>query len=469
MGNGRRRFLLATAALASTASAWLAEACSPTAPQTFLPDVSLPAFDSAAAPLGFDGGPEPVRVSVLSSAGPSAGTVVVFHDASGKVLGSTTTDSKGHAERLLAAGGGVSVLMGSVKSGTLSAVTYLGVEPGDLLFAYDTTSGPTYAYATIQSLASPTPSGAVSYQPTTGTCTTYPFTQLPATNFLSADCFNRAGRFPVLIEAFDQSSVNLGFSFVKDQAIDADGGVWMDAATWSSAQATWTANVTNGTIAPQIVFGEVASFVPIPHIGSTQSVGDGGFIPAQWSFHPGYADFFQTEVSVGGSTTSGTTFTVMATRSAATTKDGNVTFDLGQLPPAIGTLTSDFLTTPARPTLTFKPDAPVPAAVGTYAMFTWTNPGTSNSWTIVAPPTMTTITAPELPTSAVDWTPTSMLNSFVPEVVMMSGDGLKSYADFRKAAAALPPPNYNILPLMIAPMLPFDGTLMLTAVGPTPG
>jgi hypothetical protein len=465
MGNGRRRFLLATAALASTASAWLAEACSPTAPQTFLPDVSLPSFDSAAAPLVVDGGPQPVRVSVVSMTGPSVGTVVVFHDASGKVLASTTTDSAGHAERMLDAGAGVSVLMGSVKSGTLSAVTYLGVEPGDLLFAYDTTTTPTYAYETIQSLASPTPTGAVSYQPTTGTCTTSPFTQLPATFFLSSDCFNRAGRFPVLVEAFDNGSANLGFSFLKDQAIDSDGGVWMDAATWSSGQATWTANLTNGSVAPQVTFGEVASFVPIPHIGSAQPLGDGGFVPSQWSFHPGYADFFQTEVSVSNPTNVGATITLVATRSPATTKDGSVTFDLGQLPPAISTLTSDFLTTPAQPNLTFKPDAPVPSAVGTYAVFTWTNPGTSNSWTIVAPPTLTTIMAPELPPTAVAWTPTTMLNASVPEVVMMSGEGLKSYAEFRKAAAALPPPNFNMLPIMIAPMLPFDGTLALTAVG----
>jgi len=458
------------AACAIPASAWIVQACSPTAPQLFAPDVSLPAFDSSPPAIAFDSGTEPVRVAVASAAGPIAGATVVFHDTNGKVIGTTTTDSAGHAEKILTAGAGVTILYGSAQT-VLQAVTYLGVEPGDLLAAFDATVTPNNPQVTITDVPGSPPPQTTGYGALVGNCNTF-FPSPPSSMYVSPDCLNPAGRFPLIVEALDQNSAQLGYAYRKDIALDFDAGanVSLADASWSSAQVNWSVLLsgTQPQYPPLVDVSEVASYVSHTTSQDPSTDPDGGLSTSPFPLHVGFPDFVQTEIQSSSFGTVGTTFSVVTNRSAAPTKDATLTMDLTKLPPAINTMTFDYGT--AQPTVTFAPDSPITNASGTFVVFSWSNDAdagtTANRWTIVAPPSMTTITAPELPSSAVDWTTTALAYYDTPTVTVMSFDALKSYADFRRAAAALPPPDYFTIGLRVTPLLPFDGTLALSSVGP---
>ena len=470
MGRGARRVMLAMAACAVSVSAWIVQACSPTSPQFFAPDVNLPAFDSSPPVIAFDSGTEPVRVAAASVSGPISGATVVFHDGSGKVIGSTTTDSAGHAEKILPAGTGVTILFGSALT-VLQAVTYLGVEPGDVLVAFDPTLPPNNGQVTIQDVPGSPPLGTVDYGVIVGNCNTF-FPSPPSSMGISGDCLSPISRFPLLMEAFDPNSVLLGYAYRKDLAFDFDAGatVSMADASWSTAQTGWSVLLTGPQpqVTPLVVVSEVASYVP--HVSSQVPTTDpdGGLSTLPFQLHVGYPDFVQTELHSSTFGTVGTTFSVLANRSAPPTKDTTFSADLTKLPPAINKMTYDYGT--AQPTVTFSPDSPITNASGVFAYFSWTNTSdagtTLNHWTIVAPPSMTTITAPELPSSAAVWTTATFQYGDTPTVTVMSFDALKTYADFRRAAAAIPPPNFFTIGLRVAPLLPFDGTLAMSAVGP---
>ncbi len=472
---GRRLILLAgVVASTTTASVWVA--CSPTSPQLVAPDAGLPLFDAAALPpLVYDGGPEPVRVTVASLAGPVNGATVVFHDTNGTVIGSTTTDAEGHAERLLPAGTAVSILTGNSVD-TFAVTTYLAVEPGDLLFVYDPSVVPTNNTVTLQSFPGSPPNTAVGYNAYLGNYSGGFNTTPPVMFYPNNRELNPAAQFPILVEAVDQLSTILGYSYVKNQKLDLEAGanVFMDAATWTTTpEAAWTVDIANPSLVsnPTIVFSEIAGYVPLTNASFAQTDGDGGFLPTAFNTHPGYGDFVQTEARASTNGTFGTTFTVVATRSPAPAKDQTLTMDMSQMPPAINTVTPDLTTNPAQPSVTFQPDKPIASPIGTFVEYVWQNYDadadiyTNNTWTIVAPPTLTTIAAPPLPSSAVAWTPDTSANPSV-TITVMSGDGIASYAAFRRVAGVMPPPSYNNLAQTIAPLLPFDGTLTLSAVGP---
>jgi hypothetical protein len=189
--------------------------------------------------------------------------------------------------------------------------------------------------------------------------------------------------------------------------------------------------------------------------------------------HVGYPDFVQSEVEVeiDNENTNVTTITSLATRQAPPTTSGSVTLDMSQLLPTISTYSSDFKTKPAQPIVTFQPDAPITSAVGAVAICSWSNQDdaggySNNTWTIVAPPSVTTITAPVLPASALGWTPVNNAYNDGCTLTMISGDTVASYHDFRQVAAVIPTPSYQGSTRPLIQPLPFDGTLALTVVGP---
>lgn len=475
----QRRLLLLTGTGALVGGAWVAEGCSQTPPQLFSPDTGLPVFvfDSAPPPVVYaDGGPQPVRIVAGSLGGPEASALVVFHDASGSVTGTTMTNSDGYAESLLPAGSGVSVLLGNVNVAP-SVVTYLGVQPGDLLVAYDPSVVPNDNALTITDVPSGAPGGSVDFNALTGSnCGSGYFTGSMAMPYpLYTGCLSPLAQFPVLVEALDINATQLGFVFSKNQTLNLDAGATVDLAdaSWSTMQGMWTVNVLNGSSNPEVTFTEVASTVPLTTgFFDDQLMPDGGFSPGTFVTHVGYSDFVQSEANVQSSNEVGTTFTAIATRSLAPmTANGSVTLDLSQLPPTIDTETADWTTKPAQPTVTFQPGSPINAPVGTVVVLTWYGQSdagqyTNATWTIVAPPNLTTITAPVLPASAVGWTPTNEQGNETVTVTVMSGDGITGYDQFRQFAGVMPPPNYDYVYNTVVPLLPMNGTLTLTVVGP---
>jgi hypothetical protein len=460
------------AACAIPASAWIVQACSPTAPQLFAPDVSLPLFDSSPPALTFDSGVEPVRVVLASAAGPIGNATVVFHDGGGKVIGTTTTDAAGHAEKILPAGTGVTILFGDPQT-KLQAVTYLGVEPGDVLVALDKTISPPNTSVTVTDIPASPPANTYQYASLVGNCSNYFFAP-PSTMALYGSCVNPSLRFPLIIEAFDPNAQSLGYAYRKDLALDFDAGASpsMADAAWSTAHVNWTVALTGPALQsfPFVVTSEVASFVPHTVTQTPFTDTDGGVTTSPVQMHVGYADFVQSEVQISSSNGVGSTFDIVATRTPPPTKDSLLPIDVTKLPPSISKMTSDY-TTP-QPTVTFTPDAPITNGSGTFVVFDWSNTNeagtTINRWTIIAPPTMTTITAPELPPANVDWSSKNMTGFNTPTVTVMSFDALKSYADFRRAAATIPPADYftQSTGAPAAPLLPIDGTITITSVGP---
>jgi hypothetical protein len=160
-------------------------------------------------------------------------------------------------------------------------------------------------------------------------------------------------------------------------------------------------------------------------------------------------------------------------RRGAPSGDGGVTnFDESSLLPLLDAVSFD-MTSLAQPTVSWVTEAgSLAGASGTIATFAWSEGDSSiqGTWTILAPPTAASVTAPALPASLSAWAPAvDAAFDSPPIVVVVAGSGalVPDYAHLRAQFSALPAQtsllydNLSIDPLI--PPLPVDGTLRLTA------
>jgi len=439
--------------------------CSPT-PAQKAPDIQLPIFDASAVQI--DAGPAPVSVTVFLGGAPEPGVLVAFQDASGAVLGTATTDKKGTASRVLPAGSQVTVLLGSAAT-TLAIYTYVGVEPGDALAVVDPTVAGSLVTAIVDALPPNPPAATATFLGHIGTCTTY-FGQTPAAMYAWPECVNN-GKFPLLVLAQGGSGPpSLGYAFQKDNTItDPDAGTASITVSgnWSTTVGTWTIDASNVPTSATVSasFAEIANGIPDALAGVP---------PASFETHPGYADFVQSEVvaSFPPGNIADVQMASIATRAPTPALDGNVTIDLGQLLPAITGASADFATDPARPTVSWKTGGSLASADGTFVRVDCMHTDdaalqTSVKWQLVVPPSATSVQVPALPPEADAWTSSGVGLYSTPTVVTV--DGLGGYAQLRKLAATVPPPDVTAKtsPPFIPP-LPKDGTVRLTLYGPSP-
>jgi hypothetical protein len=153
----------------------------------------------------------------------------------------------------------------------------------------------------------------------------------------------------------------------------------------------------------------------------------------------------------------------IATRGAP----GDATIDFGTSLPAITAVTVTGTTTP---TVTWTSAAPLTAAKGLVAQLYWsdTEGGPRGAWTVIAPPTATSIVPPMLPAALSASGPLeTVAYNATPLVAAVDATFLPTYATVRAAGALMTPSQtlrnggFNAA----VPPLPVDGTLKLTAYG----
>jgi hypothetical protein len=126
---------------------------------------------------------------------------------------------------------------------------------------------------------------------------------------------------------------------------------------------------------------------------------------------------------------------------------------------------------PARPSVTWTTEAgSLASADGAIAILGWTSVGDAGqaitgSWTLVGPPTVTSMQAPALPASLGGSAPAPDASFATPAVIVVQGTFLSGYAELRAQFASIPPTSALLSGegyRSIAPPLPTDGTLRMT-------
>lgn len=404
---------------------------------------------------GNDGGPGLVTAKVTTAAGPEPGVTVFFSGADGSLLSSEMTDSQGLATATVPEGAMVTAILG--QAGTFNLLTYVGVEPGDVLPFVDTTSAVTPPSFSWQLAALPTSivpgddGGTASYYELGGPCSSLDF---PGNGTLpySFNC-GWSGPFPVLAVA--SMVVNGlvtpldGFVYTKTAGNPSDGGTLslnLDQP-WIAASLV-PVNVShigdNGPNINQADYADGYALTP-PTIGRALDA-DAGTSSVTFEGFPGFPDFVQTEADFN----QGSSRSVLAVRND--TVPTSVSFDGSQALPLILAGGFDAVTHPARPTASWTPVGSLASADGTYVSFEL---GTL-TWTFIVPPAATTLTAPELP--AIDGGPALTAGAYLYNALIatVDADGVNGYTAFRQLGTILMPSRSGA---QLAPALPKAGQL----------
>ncbi len=434
------------------------------APEAATPETSVP-----------DAAPTTVTVVVVNDHGPEQGATVVFQDATGNVVTTAITDASGKATQLVAAGSQVTAVLGTPQN--IELVTIEGVMPGDVLTAHDATDT-TFASGQVSIDAVPdagTPPGTTNYQINIGRCSDN-VSALPVQTSLSPDC-ERNGTFPVLVQAMDDDDIGtLGYTYQTGNTFPLDGGVAHVSLSgaWSTSLPSQSISVTNfpdpnltGFLGYSEIANGVASGTPT-YVNSDEEGGASATFPV----HPGYATSVQNEANVSGLRGGAIAVSAIAARTAPSPDGGAASFDLSTLLPLLDAVTIDS-SQPGQPTVSWVTEAgSLAAANGTVVELAWsgTNDGgdVQGTWTIIAPPTATSVHAPALPASLAAWAPSAdAAFTFPANVIVVQGSFLPDYAQLRALFSTLPPTssllyeNFNVGG--VVPPLPVDGTLRLTA------
>jgi hypothetical protein len=465
-------------------------------------DATIPIRDSGVVDSGAppdtatpDAGPQPLTVTVLLAGAPEPGVTIVFQDDTGAFLSSATTDSAGSVTQIVIAGSQVTALLGTPSAP--SPLTIQGVAPGDVLTVLDTTSI-TYEPDEEVAVTLPTPtwdaSGA-SEQIYAGPCSTSPTNPL----YLQQDC-QAQGQFPILARAQDSIGNEIAYTYEKGNDLAPDGGIpdgddgvlpISISRPWSTSTATQTITALNVPPIPDagpggvyenvtLSYNEYTGGVTLSAPGGVSTVDDAGDQTETFAIHPGYPDVVQVEAYVDLDYDYGNTEAIVAgaTRTApVATSQPPVSFDLSTLPlfTASSIATPDGGTT-SQPTVTWTTAGSISGAAGVFVQVQWSSspPDGGNyiqgTWTILAPSTATSVSAPALPPELAAWAPSPGPDTFLsqPRVGAVQASFLPTYATLRAQFGGLPffpGNNYEL----VVPELPVNGTLYVSGIYPDEG
>ena len=441
-------------------------------PETSTPDaVAVP--DAAAVPTT-------VTVVVVNDWGPEQGVTVVFQDATGAVASTAMTDATGKASATAIPNGQVTAAFGSGLF--LQLATIEGVAAGDVLTLYDPTDTTLpNAVVSLDSLPDAAPPDQTSnYILNVGPCYVYfGAGELPTTLNLSPDCESR-GKFPVLVQAMGgDPSVEVGYTYQNGNTVAADGGVTHVSlnGTWSPVAPPQTLSVTNFDWNNQTGFATYSEIADGVSAGTPAHLSsDTGNASSSYPTHPGYPASVQSEANVSATRQNGMAIGAIATRGKPSGDGGTTNFDLSALLPLLDAANLD-ATQPAQPSVSWSTEAgSLGSTSGTIVRIPWSqlpDGGTDyvqTTWTILAPPSATSVKAPALPASLAAWTPTAAAGfQTQPTVIVVDGTDsfLPDYAHLRASFSALPVQTSLLyddpaLDGMIPP-LPADGTMPISA------
>jgi hypothetical protein len=453
---------------------------------TVIPDAG------ADAPPIIDAGPLPLTLTVLLNGAPEPGVNVVLQDDTGAVVTTAITGATGSITQLVAAGSQVTVLLGTPQYPNL--ITIEDVAPGDVLEVVDTASSTSTFPGEELSVSLPAPTwdaSGISEQVFAGNC----YNPLPYPLYLSDYCTS-AGQFPLLAIAAN-AEIGQELAYTYQLANPEPDGTLPDGATslpialtrpWSTSSAIATIDSTNApsvfddgentSLAPDVSLSyfEIAGGVSYSGTQAPGGSSDGGAQTGQFVMHPGYPDFVQGQALASQGTSNGIVVTAAATRAASQATSLTMSFDLSTLPLiTAASLDSTDGGTTAQPNVTWTSAGSLAAATGIFASTQWfssttTDAGTSyvsGTWTLLAPPTATSMRAPALPASLSAWAPAADASfTSLPRVGAVKASTLPGYAGLRAVFGSLSLiAGYPIVP----PTLSTNGTIYVVGIYPDEG
>ncbi len=450
--------------------------------------------DAGADTTVVDAGPQPLTLTVLKLGSPEPGVNVVFQDDTGAVVATATTDVAGTVSQLVVPGSQVTALLGDARSP--SPVTIQGVAPGDVLTVVDVAPGttpPPGENVTVTLPAGTWDAAGADEEVYAGQCynpVSYPL-------YLASYC-ETAGEFPLLARAVDTTSQEeIAYTYQLGNAAQPDGGL-PDGATslpitvalpWETSTAVATITAAN----PPGLPGEggttgTANDVAVTYYEEAEglsfsvpaspggAIDDAGTQTASFVMHPGYPSFVQAGAVDTIPSDGAYVVAAGATRAAAQATSLAASLDLSTIPLITGTSvdTADGGAT-AQPSVNWTSTGSLAGASGIYVSAQWsdsftTDAGTtyvSGTWTILAPPTATTVHAPSLPASLAAWAPSPTASFYTtPRVAAVQASFIPDYATFRATFGGLPLLSGYTLTL---PTLPVNGTAYLVGFYPDEG
>jgi hypothetical protein len=409
-----------------------------------------------------DTGPLPVTVFVTSHGKPVTGIPVVAHDGAGAVLATNTTGADGKATFIGVQPSMVSALLGNAAStfGGHEIVTWLGVQPGDIILAQDVELGG--APVGIYEVSIPNAlDGGNFYNGYVGACGgSGP--PLPFQIYMTYPCVRPSNS--VLVSGYDTNGGLLAYASKRAApAIATDGGVTPVAV------GAWTAPSTTNVIVSNVPPNGGSGFAHLYEIADdngydnqTAGLPDGSATP--FATATGFADALQGGIRFQPNLVSGSTLTVSKRTAVAPT----LTVDFATALPSISDATLD-TTDVSRPSVTIQATGSLTTTDGGVFFLAYYPPGADfpDTWVFVTPPGTTTVKAPSLPASAAPWLPKAPDGgqggtSFrEPYVFFLETDTLPSYNEFRQGAGLLVP--YGGAGTESKIILPKNGNLRITS------
>jgi hypothetical protein len=442
------------------------------------PDAA-PVQDTSTPDAPVDSGPAPVTLLVTNDLGPEPGVLVVFHDSTGAILGTATTGANGTVSQQLAPNSQVTAVLQNADG--MGLVTIQGVQPGDALTAFDDVNlaipgGTVNVNAVPDAGAIPLTDYSAYVGSCTGSSSAVPFS---LAGDVAYPC-EIQGQFPLLVTATTDSS-ELAYTYTTGNSFPLDGGPAQVSVTtpWATDESSPQLSVINvppfgssgGSL--YLSFSEVAGNVGSRNV-SFETPEDGG-ASALFVGHPGYAAGVQTEVALRNNIQNYylASYQSLAARTGPLDGGSPSTVDFSQVLPQItgSTASVDDGGTTSRPIVSWTAASSLGAADGLVVATSFTidyDGGSFGSvwWTIIAPPTATSVVPPELPASLGTPAVNTGGRYGFPTVVAVEASYFTGYAQLRQASAAMQPTpallNDNGAP--VAPTLPADGTLNLSAV-----
>jgi hypothetical protein len=426
-----------------------------TVPEAGVPETGVDA--APPAPLG-------VTVTVTDDALPKSGVRVILHDAAGLVIGQTVTDATGKVV-VATAPSMVTVLIshGTGSGSSVSPVSFAGVVDGDNLVvaavadvAVDPVVVGQYSVSFSNAGVAAT---ANAFNVTAGAgCTGSATASAPAVVDLYAGCLLATNA--VLAYATDNSGL-LGYGFAKGVAKPAAGpppgvinvGPLAFAAPGSTALKTANAPVNANANASLYAIANGAGFNVIYTTGTLFNNDLAFQTPTS------FAEAYQSVVTFDEYNAESTSTRYFVRREAVPANHSPPAADYAAALPRI---TDAPLTKPTaeRPQVAVTSAASLGSADGGVATFRWSNSAaeTTGSWTIVFPPTTTTIKIPALPADAAGFVPES--NVSIDDLIFIEATQVPGYKELKLLPIQ---PNFGIeLGTGGSKPLPLPGTVRVS-------
>jgi hypothetical protein len=410
---------------------------------------------SPPAPLG-------VTVTVTDSALPKANARVILQDAAGLVIDEKATDATGKVT-LPTAPSMVTVLLANGIS-SVSPVTFMGVADGDKLVvaavpdvAVDPTIVGQYSVAFSNAGVAAT-ANAFNVAAGAGCPGGSGAPGEPAIVDLYASCLN--AKNAVLSDAMNGATL-LGFGFAKDLAKPAAPP---PAAATNVGPLAFTApgsTTLSATNVPPAVNSVSSDLFAIANSGafrmnySSGAVASGGQV---FKTPTGFAEAYQSLVVFDEFNATSMSSRIFVRREAVPASNTLTSVDFATALPRI-TDVPITLPTAGRPEVVVTSAAALGSADGGVATFSWSNSlaEINGGWTVVFPPSTTTIKLPALPADAGTFVPTS--NVSIDEVIFLEATQVPGYKELKLLPIQ---PNLGLDIVNTQKPLPLPGTVRVS-------